>query len=665
MQKKGIGKDENCVGNRSVFSANNGMTISARRFCETLRAHGHTVRVVSTGQPGDTEYLMKKQYIPVFDRLISAQGMTFAKTDPSLLRKALAWADVVHFLTPFALTHNGIQLCREMGVPYTAAFHVQPENITSSVHLGKIQAVNRLIYHWFRWYIYRWCAYVHCPSRFIAGELERHGYPCRLCVISNGIDPDFTYRKLPHPPGMEGRFLLLSVGRLSIEKRQDVILRAVALSRYKAQIVVRLAGQGPRRRSLEALAKKCGVAVEFGFYGKSELLDLIASSDLYVHAADAEIEAMSCMEAFAGGLVPVIADSKKSATPQFALDDRSLFTAGDPAALAKKSIIGSSIPANGGKWNFPTPNWVKNTTWTAASGKRRRCSPAPWPSAGKGGLWMKRSGRTLEKDRFSEEAIRSDFPDAADLHPVHFPQTQAFSVGAAYDFARAGWGQRLGYRAIRCFAHFVLPFYTRTVLGLRVRGLSNLSQTGREGLVVVCNHTHYLDCALIDCLFQPLGRRMYYATLENNFKIPMVRHLIRWLGGVPIPRSPHRMARFFKEMDAVLRQGHCVCIYPEGILHPYADRLYPIKRGAFHLAVQAGVPLLPLCVTFRESAGPRRLLRQKPLIDLHILEPMQADPSRPRREEIERLMAAYRRSVQTCMEEAYGEVPDRPAEKTV
>ena len=63
---------------------------------------------------------------------------------------------------------------------------------------------------------------------------------------------------------------------------------------------------------------------------------MIAMSDLYVHAADMEIEAMSCMEAFAGGLVPVIANSPKSATPQFALDDRSLFAAGDSADLARK-----------------------------------------------------------------------------------------------------------------------------------------------------------------------------------------------------------------------------------------------------------------------------------------------------------------------------------------
>ena len=72
------------------------------------------------------------------------------------------------------------------------------------------------------------------------------------------------------------------------------------------------------------------------FFSKPELMDVIAMSDLYVHAADMEIEAMACMEAFAGGLVPVIADSPKSATPQFALDGRSLFDAGSSDSLAER-----------------------------------------------------------------------------------------------------------------------------------------------------------------------------------------------------------------------------------------------------------------------------------------------------------------------------------------
>lgn len=94
------------------------------------------------------------------------------------------------------------------------------------------------------------------------------------------------------------------IGRLSIEKRQDVLIRAVAKSKYKDRILLMLAGQGPRKEKLLRLAKKERIDMTVDFYSKKDLLDLIAISDLYVHAADMEIEAMSCMEAFSAGLVP-------------------------------------------------------------------------------------------------------------------------------------------------------------------------------------------------------------------------------------------------------------------------------------------------------------------------------------------------------------------------
>ncbi len=323
------------------YSANNGMTISARRFAAGLRAHGHTVRVVSFGTqqdvaPGETAYLLKKQYIPFFDRLVTAQGMTFAKVDRAVLREAIAWADVVHFLTPFALSHAGVKIAQELHVPFTAAFHVQPENITSSIHLGRVGWVNSAIYRGFHRYFYRHCGHIHCPSNFIAGELRRHGYRETLHVISNGIDPDFCYAKRGKTAEFAGSFVVMMTGRLSIEKRQDVLIDGVARSWHKDEIHLVLAGKGPRRAHLLRRAQRRGVRMTNRFFPKPELLELIAMADLYVHAADMEIEAMSCMEAFAGGLVPVIADSKKSATPQFALDSRSLFRAGDSAALAEK-----------------------------------------------------------------------------------------------------------------------------------------------------------------------------------------------------------------------------------------------------------------------------------------------------------------------------------------
>ena len=72
------------------------------------------------------------------------------------------------------------------------------------------------------------------------------------------------------------------------------------------------------------------------FFDKSSLLHLLSTTDLYVHSADAEIEAISCIEAFSCGIIPIIANSPKSATPQFALDERSLFEAGNPTNLAQK-----------------------------------------------------------------------------------------------------------------------------------------------------------------------------------------------------------------------------------------------------------------------------------------------------------------------------------------
>ena len=126
------------------------------------------------------------------------------------------------------------------------------------------------------------------------------------------------------------------IGRLSAEKRQDVLIDAVNRCAYRDRIQLILAGQGPKLETLRKRAEKLPIPPIIQFFPKAELLDVLAMSDLYVHAADVEIEAISCMEAFASGLVPIIANSPKSATPQFALDDRSLFTAGDSADLAEK-----------------------------------------------------------------------------------------------------------------------------------------------------------------------------------------------------------------------------------------------------------------------------------------------------------------------------------------
>ena len=97
-----------------------------------------------------------------------------------------------------------------------------------------------------------------------------------------------------------------------------------------------LAGQGPNTKKYIKLGKNLVNKPIIKFFTKDELLELLSTTDLYVHASDAEIEGISCIEAIACGIVPVIANSKKAATPQFALDERSLFEAGNSTDLANK-----------------------------------------------------------------------------------------------------------------------------------------------------------------------------------------------------------------------------------------------------------------------------------------------------------------------------------------
>ena len=220
-----------------------------------------------------------------------------------------------------------------MNIPVSAAFHLQPDNVTYAIHMPW-DFLSVGIYKFFNRVFYKNFKHIHCPSRFIAGQLEKNGYQAKMHVISNGVDDAFAPKEVPHEEGE--LFHILMVGRLAPEKRQRVLIDAVKKSKYAGRIQLHLAGQGPCREALEKRGKKLPHPPTFGFYEKDELIKLIHSCDLYVHASYIEIEAISCMEAFACGLVPVICNSPKSATVQFALDDRSLFKADDSSDLAKK-----------------------------------------------------------------------------------------------------------------------------------------------------------------------------------------------------------------------------------------------------------------------------------------------------------------------------------------
>ena len=158
------------------------------------------------------------------------------------------------------------------------------------------------------------CDRVTAPTATALLLLRDHGLRAPSQVVSNGIDlnvyspgtADESLRRRYALPA--GRPLILSVGRLSPEKRADLLIEAVA-TQDVADTVLALAGSGPDEGRLRELAARRGVSerVRFlGFIPGTDLPGLYRLADVFAIASEAELQSLVTMEAMASGL-PVVA----------------------------------------------------------------------------------------------------------------------------------------------------------------------------------------------------------------------------------------------------------------------------------------------------------------------------------------------------------------------
>ncbi len=311
----------------------NGSVMTALRFANGLKDRGHDVRLVAIGADGEKDCAVEEEHIPLVSKVSAKNQVKFGKFNEEKIRKTFEGADIIHFIFPFNLEKKCKKLADEMGIPNTAAFHVQPENFSYNMHLGHFKPVVDFLYFFFKARFYKNFQRIHCPSKVIANALKKHNYKAELYVISNGYDKNFVP---PVEKPENEKFEIVMVGRLSPEKNQQVILKAIAKSKYKNSIRLTLLGNGPKKDKLTKQAEKLNIEAVFDFLNREQLINKLQQSDLYIHSAKVETEAIACIEAIACGLVPVIANSKLSATPQFALDDRSLFKNNSAKSLAQK-----------------------------------------------------------------------------------------------------------------------------------------------------------------------------------------------------------------------------------------------------------------------------------------------------------------------------------------
>ena len=316
----------------------NGTTMTARHLYKELEKRGHQVSVLTgEGNGWDNVYETGAIYFPFFMHIFRQNGFFLGKAKKKIIKQALDGADLVHFLADFHLERVAKRYCDKHNIKTFSAFHIQPENATYQIHMARFKFVNWLIYHVYRKIFFDKFEHIHCPSQMIANQLRDHHYKAKLHVISNGIGNRFHPVESEKPIEYKDKFVICMVGRITHEKRQDLVVKAIPYSKYKDNIQLMLLGRGTWTKKITKMCKKkLSNPAYIGFVTHEELVKILNYADLYVHASDIEIEAISCMEAFACGIVPVISDSPLSATSQFAITYYNKFKHGNYKDLAKK-----------------------------------------------------------------------------------------------------------------------------------------------------------------------------------------------------------------------------------------------------------------------------------------------------------------------------------------
>jgi glycosyltransferase involved in cell wall biosynthesis len=243
--------------------------------------------------------------------------------------------DLVHVATPGPIGLTGLLAAKLLGIPAIGSYHTELGPYALSLTRDPVVAeITGLYVDWF----YRQCDLLLAPTHGVMSALAARGVGRRILVWGRGVDTaDFGPNR--RDDGVrrslldDGDTLLLSVGRVSDEKRLDVLLEAFRLLRASAPGARLLViGDGPARARLEEATPDC--VTFLGELRGDALARLYASADVFCFPSTTDTFGQVILEAGVSGL-PTVAACAGGATELVRHEETGLLVPpDDPAALA-------------------------------------------------------------------------------------------------------------------------------------------------------------------------------------------------------------------------------------------------------------------------------------------------------------------------------------------
>jgi glycosyltransferase involved in cell wall biosynthesis len=287
----------------------NGVAHTVSKIVEGLRARGHELMLVRPRNHSDHEAAVDSRYqevlvrgapIPMYKQLrmgLPAQGALqklWLKQRP----------DLVHIATEGPLGWSASRAARKLKIPTSSDFRTNFHAYSQFYGFGWLKGA--IVAYMRKFHNATHCTMV--PTQGLMAELSKIGFD-RLMVVPRGVDTE-NFSPAKRDEAMRQGWgatadtqVLLSVGRLAVEKNLDIVVRCFKSLQAKGlPVKLIIVGDGPLRQALERSVPE---AIFAGTRTGQDLAKHYASADLFIFPSLTETFGNVTIEAMASGLAVV------------------------------------------------------------------------------------------------------------------------------------------------------------------------------------------------------------------------------------------------------------------------------------------------------------------------------------------------------------------------
>lgn len=128
-------------------------------------------------------------------------------------------------------------------------------------------------------------------------------------------------------------------------------------------------------------------------------------------------------------------------------------------------------------------------------------------------------------------------------------------------------------------------------------------------LIFASNHESALDIWVV---FEVLPRNFRFIAKQELFRMPVFGWYLSLGGHIPVDRGNHaRALQSLRRAGEAVRSGTSLVVFPEGT-RSRDGRVQPFKKGSFVVAMEAGVPVVPVAIAGSGRVTPKSVIAVVP-----------------------------------------------------